>query len=818
MLGAVPCGLASGAFGPGAVGPGVVRRRLQVALKDDAAFAEGEGAEDAVAKLPDVARPVVVHELAQGPPGDVGQGAREAGAGHAFLHEGRDHQRDVGLVLAQGRGADGDDRQAEEEVLAEVAKVHLLAQVGVGGCHDAGVELDELVAAKGRNGAVGEGAEQGLLDAQGGCAYLVEHEGAAFGCQKGPLAGLLGLGEGPLDVAEERVHEQAFVQGAAVDGDEGAVLEPRLLVDGPAHQLLAGAGLAHDEHVLGDLGGLGDVALEFGDFEARADDAVGRQDHVAREVLDRLQLEPGVGQRVCHVAVLLQEVEPVEQNVDRAAQRGHFPRLVGLGKLIDDALARLLPQLALKPLQGLGNAPGHGPEQGRHGKDGRREGACIDEGEDGSRPRGREGRVQDGNAADHVDGAAGVGLVGDGRIAHRLHGQGSVPPAAPEPARELAILAVLDVVHHAPVAVVVGAGAEGAGKAGPAEVAVEAHAHGVEPEGLAGIGLAFVLEDHPAFGVDVDGAQLLRARQELGVVPRGEEARESAAQGLEVDGKGKDAGKGAVGAEDLGGEADDVQGQLALHAGGRAHHGVDHFGGRGDEHLVGALHVAGRPEGRARDVLDLLGVEGDDLAVVAEQEIGVFARCVHEGQFAVAVVAHLGTELHALRHVLLFHGSGSQHQQLVARFGKHLAQGIAEGMGLDARIARSGVVDDGVHGLARTQEDCQQHGCHDGHGKKNSAGHKPAAGEVAGGGQTVNAHRLCALRHGANLARWHFCVQTSLGKNCASGKCFGKTRAWKRAALRDHGLACSLLKELQFANKQRKRFHNPLIVRIRRVL
>ena len=101
--------------------------------------------------------------------------------------------------------------------------MHFILQIRIGGGNDAGVEFHELVAAQGMNAAVGKGTQKGLLHAQGGVADFVKHERAAFGSKESALARLLGFRIRAFDVAEERIHEKAFVERAAVDGDEGAV-------------------------------------------------------------------------------------------------------------------------------------------------------------------------------------------------------------------------------------------------------------------------------------------------------------------------------------------------------------------------------------------------------------------------------------------------------------------------------------------------------------------------------------------------------------------------------------------------------------------
>src|SRR5207245_3140616 len=59
---------------------------------------------------------------------------------------------------------------------------------------------------------------------------------------------LVGVGEGALLVAEQLALEEGLGDGAAVHGDERLGGALRLHVDGARDQLLAGAGLAAEEH------------------------------------------------------------------------------------------------------------------------------------------------------------------------------------------------------------------------------------------------------------------------------------------------------------------------------------------------------------------------------------------------------------------------------------------------------------------------------------------------------------------------------------------------------------------------------------------
>jgi hypothetical protein len=174
---------------------------------------------------------------------------------------------DVVRPVAEGRHVEGDDVEAVVEVAAEGAAAHLLLQVTVGGGDDAHVGLDGPGGAHGHDLPLLEGAEQ--LDLEGGrhLADLVQEEGAAAGGHQEAVLVPDGAGEGSLHVAEELGLQQALGEGAAVDGDEGAVGAVGEAVDVAGQDLLAGAALAGDED--GGVGG-GDGLGEADDLEEGA--------------------------------------------------------------------------------------------------------------------------------------------------------------------------------------------------------------------------------------------------------------------------------------------------------------------------------------------------------------------------------------------------------------------------------------------------------------------------------------------------------------------------------------------------------------------
>src|SRR5262249_5141577 len=93
-----------------------------------------------------------------------------------------------------------------------------------------------------------EDAQQLGLQLERQVADLVEEERAAVRELETPDA----LGDGAREraalVPEELALQQAGGNGGAVDRDEGALAALSRVVDGPRDQLLAGSGLAQDEH------------------------------------------------------------------------------------------------------------------------------------------------------------------------------------------------------------------------------------------------------------------------------------------------------------------------------------------------------------------------------------------------------------------------------------------------------------------------------------------------------------------------------------------------------------------------------------------
>ena len=163
--------------------------------------------------------------------------------------------------------------QAVEEVLAEAAFFHLLLQVDVGGGDDADVDLDRLHAAEAHELALLHHPQQLGLRLDRDVANLVEEDAALVGQVEHALLRVDRPGERALDVAEEGRLEQVGRQVAGVDRDERLVGARRVAVDGPRHQLLAGAALAGDEDGRAARRRLDDQVEDLLHPRAAADDA-----------------------------------------------------------------------------------------------------------------------------------------------------------------------------------------------------------------------------------------------------------------------------------------------------------------------------------------------------------------------------------------------------------------------------------------------------------------------------------------------------------------------------------------------------------------
>src|ERR1017187_10538797 len=223
----------------------------QVLDLDETRTGEDGGALDGVAQLARVAGPVV----GQQPLEQVRRDARD-GAGVALVHV-ADHLRgdggNVRGVLAQRRHVDIEDIEAIEEVAAQLAALHRLLRVLVGGRDDAHVNRGFGLAAQAAELAVFEDAEQLGLGGGRHLADLVEQQRALLGEFEAAGAALDGPGECAFLVAEDLALDQRLRDGGAVDRDEWLQAAGAEVVQAAGCEFLAGAALAGDQDR--DVGG-----------------------------------------------------------------------------------------------------------------------------------------------------------------------------------------------------------------------------------------------------------------------------------------------------------------------------------------------------------------------------------------------------------------------------------------------------------------------------------------------------------------------------------------------------------------------------------
>jgi hypothetical protein len=145
--------------------------------------------------------------------------------------------------------SDLDHVDAIVEILAELTGRDGLAQVAVGGGHQAQVDVDQRGAAHAADLVLLQRAQQLDLEADGHLADLVQEQRAPVGHLDEAGLGAQRAGEGSLLVTEQLRLQEVLGEGGAVDRHE-RVRGPRAVgVDGPRDELLARAGLAGDQDV-----------------------------------------------------------------------------------------------------------------------------------------------------------------------------------------------------------------------------------------------------------------------------------------------------------------------------------------------------------------------------------------------------------------------------------------------------------------------------------------------------------------------------------------------------------------------------------------
>ena len=157
-------------------------------------------------------------------------------------------QQRVAFALAQRRQVEREQIQPVEQVLAELTGGAARLQVGVGGGDDAHVAQFDARSADRTVAAILRETQQHRLAARAERVDLVEKQRAALGVADDAAAVALGVGEGAAHMAEQFGLDHRIRNRAAVDGDERFAATRAQVMQGARGELLAGAGLAAQQH------------------------------------------------------------------------------------------------------------------------------------------------------------------------------------------------------------------------------------------------------------------------------------------------------------------------------------------------------------------------------------------------------------------------------------------------------------------------------------------------------------------------------------------------------------------------------------------
>ena len=182
-------------------GRGGEARKLEVGEAEQAPASEDHRALDDVLQLADVSGPAIPAE--HGHRRLVDPLDRLADLARVLARPVLGKERDVLGPLPQRRHPDREHVEPEEQVRAEPAFADRFLQVPVGGCHDAGVRPQRLMAAHALELALLQHAQEGDLDRRRQLAHLVEEDRAPGGQLEAALAALQSAGEGSPLVAEQ---------------------------------------------------------------------------------------------------------------------------------------------------------------------------------------------------------------------------------------------------------------------------------------------------------------------------------------------------------------------------------------------------------------------------------------------------------------------------------------------------------------------------------------------------------------------------------------------------------------------------------------
>ena len=205
-----------------------------------------------------------------------GGGVVEAEAAGRPLGEVGRQGRDVLEAVPQRPAARSGTRRAVPEVLAEAALGDHRAQVAVGGGDDPDVDALRLLAADALEGAVLEDAQQAHLRGQ----RAARRSRRETGCRRrrartSPAARCVAPVKLPRSWPKSSESTSSVGMAPQLTRRKGPGRPPRAVVDRTRHDLLAGAGLAEDQHRHVGLADLRDALHHLAQPRLGADDQLG---------------------------------------------------------------------------------------------------------------------------------------------------------------------------------------------------------------------------------------------------------------------------------------------------------------------------------------------------------------------------------------------------------------------------------------------------------------------------------------------------------------------------------------------------------------
>jgi len=199
-----------------------------------------------VPELADVSGPVVGFQL-----GD--RLGREAGPIRPIQLDGHPapemigEKRNVAAPSPKRRKGDDFERQAVEQVRAEIADIHLHREVRVGRRDDTDIDGERLGGADPSDFTIFDGAEEPVLSRHGKRTEFVQEEGSAIGLFEAAVPGLGRAGEAARLVAEELGLDQCLRQRRAVHDDQRTSPARRQVMKALGDQFLAGSAFSNDK-------------------------------------------------------------------------------------------------------------------------------------------------------------------------------------------------------------------------------------------------------------------------------------------------------------------------------------------------------------------------------------------------------------------------------------------------------------------------------------------------------------------------------------------------------------------------------------------